>query len=172
MKILISFLQTLLLFLLGFLIIFSGSIVMKSLQTVFIIFFVLSALIALVNFYFFKEYQQNKFINLIIGIINIWLGIMIIKNYDSFITLMPQFVSLFALIIGLGLLIEYIVKKEVNHITIIKTVIPILYSLVLICQPIDLATIYIKLSGLGFIILSIYILTETVLEINNKESRK
>jgi len=41
MKILISFLQTLLLFLLGFLIIFSGSIVMKSLQTVFIIFFVL-----------------------------------------------------------------------------------------------------------------------------------
>jgi len=172
MKNINSFLQTLLLFLLGFLIISSGSIVMKSLQMVFILLFISSGFIALASFYFFKQYNQNKFINLIIGLISVWSCILIINNYDSFIVQMPQFISLFSLMIGLSLLIESIIKKERDCITIIKIILPFLYSLILVYQPIQLATVYIKLSGLGFIILSVWILIETVLEMSNKESRK
>lgn len=169
MKNLILILQTLLLFLLGFLILFSGSIIMESLKSILVSFFLVSGLIALICFIITKDYKNHKYLNLIIGTINIWSSLFMINNYNLFIKILPQIISIFALIIGIILFIEYQNKTEKNKIDLIKIIIPIIYSIFLICKPIELATLYTKLSGLGFIALSLYVLTQTVLEMTNKK---
>ncbi len=172
MKHLIEILQALLLFVLGFLILFSDSIIMNSLKIVFIIFFLISGLISLVNFIITKDYKNNQYINLIIGTINIWSSLFIINNYNLFLKVLPQLISIFAIIIGITFLIDYLNKENKPKLDLLKILLLVIYSLFLICQPLELATLYTKLSGLGFIVLSLYVLTKTVLEITNQKEQK
>lgn len=172
MKHLMEILQALLLFVLGFLILFSDSIIMNSLKTVFITFFLISGLISLLNFIITKDYKNNQYINLIVGTINVWSSLFIVNNYELFLKVLPQIISVFAVIIGITFLIDYLNKENKTKLDLIKILLLVIYSLFLIGQPLELATIYTKLSGLGFIVLSLYILGKTVLEKQNQKEQK
>lgn len=159
-------LQTLILFLLGFIIVFSNSTILHSLKSPLIILSLLSTIISLFIFFGNKEYENQKFLNLIIGAVSLWLCIFILNYYEIFMNILPTITSIYSLLIGVNFLIEFYLENNQNKLYLIGLFCSLVFAIMLIFKPLDLATFYIKLSGFYFISLSLYILIINVLNYN------
>ncbi len=166
---LLLLIQPLILFLLGFIIIFASSHVLYSLKTAIAFLFLLNGLASLFNFFTLKEYQDNSFINLTMGCTNLWFALFSLINYQDFISCLPAFISIYALFIGINFLIKYYTNQK-DKIYLIYAFISLAFILFLMWTPFELATIYIKLSGFYFISLSLYLLINDVLKLISKTS--
>lgn len=166
---LLLLIQPLILFLLGFIITFSSSQILYSLKTALAFLFLLNSLISLFNFFNLKEYQDNKFINLIMGCTNLWFALFSFTNYSAFISFLPAFVSIYALFVGINFLITYYTNQK-DKTYLIYAFISLIFIIVLTIIPFELATFYIKLSGFYFISLSLYLLINDVLKLIAKSS--
>ena len=109
---LLLLIQPLILFLLGFIIIFASSHVLYSLKTAIAFLFLLNGLASLFNFFTLKEYQDNSFINLTMGCTNLWFALFSLINYQDFISCLPAFISIYALFIGINFLIKYYTNQK------------------------------------------------------------
>lgn len=164
----IELINSLLTFILGFLITFSALNTIESLWLVFIIIFITSGVILLYNFFKDKEYKTKDFLNLFVSSINIYLALFTLTNFDSFKTNIPSLISLYALISGLSFIIKYYLVKKDKDQNQILAITSFIIAIILILKPITLATIYIKLSGLYLITLSLYYLITNMGKITKK----
>ncbi len=164
----IELINSLLIFILGFLITFSALNTIENLWLVFIIIFITSGAILLYNFFDNKEYKTKDFLNLFIASINIYLALFTLTNFESFRTNIPSLISLYALISGLSFIIKYYLVKKDKDQNQILAITSFIIAIILILKPITLATIYIKLSGLYLITLSLYYLITNMQKITKK----
>ncbi len=160
--------SSLLLFVLGFLITFATSIAMQSLYYIIFILFFIIGFIQTFSFFWNKEYQQKNFLNLIIGITHIWFAMFVSQNYSVFITLLPALISLYSLMLALALLIKYYNGEKSNWL-IVGVISSFSFSIILLFKPLLIANIYVKLSGLYLIAISLYFLVNAVLRLIEKE---
>ena len=158
----------LLLFVLGFLITFSTSKTFHNLHYILVFMFGLIGIIQLFSFFWNKEYQENSYLNLIMGTIGLWFALFTLNNFETFITILPSLISIYSVVSALGLIIKYYTEKDLSMWYIIGAFISLGFAVILLCKPILMATIYIKLSGLYLISLSVYFLATAVLKVTEK----
>lgn len=160
--------SSLLLFVLGFLITFATNSAMQSLYYVIVFTFLITGAIQTFSFFWNKEYEQKMFLNLIIGVTSIWFALFTLKYYAMFIVLLPALISIYSVVMGIGLLMKY--YNEIRSKWFVGgAIFSFLFAIILLFKPILLATIYIKLSGLYLIALSLYFLVNAVLRLIEKE---
>lgn len=171
-SIIIELINSLLIFILGFLITFSSINTINNLWLVFIIIFIISGVILLYNFIKDQEYKTKDFLNLFISSISIYLAIFTLTNFDTFRTNIPSLISLYALVSGLSFIIKYYLVKKNKDQNQILAITSFIIAIVLILKPIALATTYIKLSGLYLIVLSLYYLVINTQNLTKTKKRK
>ncbi|MBQ9011664.1 MAG: DUF308 domain-containing protein [Bacilli bacterium] len=159
---------SLLFFILGFIILFSNNSTLNSLNSIVSTTFLLISIIQIFSFFYIEEYNQNRFSNLLLGLINLWMAIFTLNHYGIFTSFIPSFISLYVILYGIEFFKQYCQKKEKNQ--LIFAVISFLLTTVLLVTPLPmLAT---KLSGLSLIIISFYLFIPTSILIMEKPNNK
>ena len=164
-KFILSLIQILMLFLIGFIIIFSSSTIILTLKNSLIILLFLVAIISLISFFGYKQKEHNQYFHLFNGFVTLWIAIFAFDNYPIFISYMPSIIAIHALIIALNFLLEYYLNNTISPLYLTSLFCMSTFALLLGLTPLELATFYTKLSGFYFISLSLFLLIVNTLKI-------
>jgi uncharacterized membrane protein HdeD (DUF308 family) len=115
--------------------------------------------IEIISFFTNKDYIVNYYNKLFVGGTFIWLALILYKYYVEIINILPIIFSLYLFIMGTVLIIKYnTIRKSLSikyKVYIIMAILAIIMGILLIFEPLWSVYIYLKLTGVYVIILSV-----------------
>lgn len=98
----------------GYYFLFHPVTALTAAAIVFIIFFIAAGIVEIIH-YFLNRQEGVSIWMLILGIINVVLGVYILLNAVDLITLLPQLVAIWALLIGISRFVFAFTQKNTEH---------------------------------------------------------
>lgn len=158
---LISIINFILSMVLGYILITSTENFLISTNYLFTSIFLVMGIMQIIDFVSNKEYQKKNYFSLIIGTLLVWLSLFTYQYYSIFIIILPVIFSLYAFILGIANVINYIEKEKTKNLVIF--ILSFIIGILLLFRPMTSVYIYLKIVGAFIILLSIYIIIEKLL---------
>lgn len=166
--------STILAFLIGAVLLFSTEGLLKVLYYMAVSIFVVLGLCQLFVFVFSKQYKNNSYISLIVGICFLWGALFVSKYFDIFIEVLPAVFSLYSIILGIESLIKYskenklLGRGNIRH--IIYAIVAFAIGVVLMIDLYLTTIVYLKVIG-GYIMVStLVVLIELIMDQTNSKT--
>lgn len=146
-------------FILGGLLICATEDLVTTFNYLLVCIFLIVGVIKIINFLISKDYLNNYYNNLIIGITFIWLALIFYKYYMIIINILPILFSLYLFVMGSVLAIKYnSLKTNLGTkywIYIIMAILALTVGILLIFEPMWSIYVYLKITGTYIILLSL-----------------
>ena len=154
-----SIFMGLLSFILGGLLICATEDLVTTFNYVLVSIFAIVGVVEIKRFFVKKEYLNNYYNKLIIGGTFVWLALIFYKYYMIIINILPILFSLYLFIMSAVLIIKYNTFKTTTgnkyKLYIIMSVLALIVGILLIFEPSFSVYIYLKITGIYVIMLSI-----------------
>lgn len=109
--------------------------------------------IQLIQFFISKKYIDNNYSDLLLAVVFIWVSLILYVYYGFMINILPILFSLYLFVMGCDMLVKYINLKIKKYLVLF--ILAILVGLLLIFNPGSLIMIYLKITGIYLIVVSI-----------------
>ena len=159
-KLIIAFITGLSL-VLGSILIFATEQLFTTLNYLMVAVFAIIGVVQIINFLLMKDYEYGYYNNLFIGIISIWLALFTYNYYTIFIIILPVILSLYAFIIGASYVVKTCNNRKIKN--IIPMVISFIIGIFLIFRPFLTVIMYLKITGVYIILITIYSLIDSII---------
>ena len=138
----------------GIVLIFATEELLSTINYLFVVIFVIIAVVQLIGFIMDKKYISRDYSNLIIGIMCIWVSMFVFK-YGSFLFLemLPVLVSLLLFIMATSSITKYFDRKITGN--LIVSIISIILGILLIFVPKSIMYTLFKVVGVYIIVMII-----------------
>jgi len=158
------FLTSILSMILGIILIVATEDILTVFNYIFVCIFGIIGVIQLIGFVLGKDYLENDYNRLILGIVFIWLAFIMYVYYMMIINILPIIFSLYLFIMGSFMIIRYFTEKKLLGIGfkkyLILGIISIIVGIFLIFEPWFGVFTYLKITGVNVILISIIFLFE------------
>ena len=149
---------TILSLVLGLVLIFATEEFFTTLNYIFVIIFAIIGVMQILDFIVNKEYLRYYYSSLIIGMLCLWLALFSYQYYTLFIIILPIILSLYAFIMAIIFIIKYCHNKKI--ISLLPAILSIIIGICLIFRPVLSVMIYLKITGVYIIIVTIIALVD------------
>lgn len=149
-NIMITFIITLLI---GLVLIFQTQEFLITINYVIVAIFALVGVVQIISYIFSKAYKDNNYYGLIMGVICIWIALTFYIYYEVIIVFLPIVLSLYAFIMAVIALIDFIQNKKI--LSLITSIISFVLGVMFLFMPFFTISIYLKISGVYIVITSI-----------------
>lgn len=107
-----------------------------------------------------KDYKDNNYSNLLIGIVFIWVSLILYVYYGFMINILPILFSLYLFVMAVEMFVRYINLKSVKY--LLLGLIAIIVGLLLIFNPGSIVLTYLKVTGVYLILVSFLYFVEYI----------
>lgn len=157
---------------LGVVLIASTEDILTVFNYIFVCIFGIIGVVQILGFLLNKEYLENNYIRLILGIVFVWLAFIMYVYYMIIINILPIIFSLYLFIMGAFMIIKYFMEKKffktIKLMYIIIGIISIIIGTLLIFEPKFGVFTYLKITGINVILISLIYIFEFFYNIRNK----
>lgn len=113
-----------------------------------------------------KDYKNNNYSNLLIGIVFIWVSLILYVYYGFMINILPILFSLYLFVMAVEMFVRYVNLKSVINVNRVKYLllglIAIIVGLLLIFNPGSIVLTYLKVTGVYLILVSFLYFAEYI----------
>lgn len=162
-------------FVLGGLLIAATEELITTFNYVLVCIFGLVGVVEIINFFINKDYLNNYYGNLLIGCTFIWLALIFYKYYMVIINILPILFSLYLFIMGAVLLIKYNLLKTSDNkfkVYMIMGIFALLVGVLLIFEPLWSVFVYLRITGVYVVMLSLLYFYEFIKNIKVNINKK
>jgi len=139
---------------------------------IFVCIFGIIGVVQLLGFVLSKDYLENDYDRLILGIVFIWLALIMYVYYMIIINILPIIFSLYLFIMGAFMIIRYFTEKKTLGTKVMKYlilgIISIIVGILLIFEPWFGVFTYLKITGVNVILISLLNIFEFFQNIRKK----
>ena len=168
------FLTSILSMVLGIILIVATSDILTVFNYIFVCIFGIIGVVQMLGFVMGKDYLQNDYNRLILGIVFIWLAFIMYVYYMMIINILPIIFSLYLFIMGAFMIIRYFTEKKMLGIKsnkyLILGIISIVVGVLLIFEPWFGVYTYLKITGINVILISLMFLLELFNNLRKKKN--
>lgn len=154
-----NILVSLLYFILGVVFIAATDELIKTFNYILVCICAILGVIQLIQFFIGKKYRDNNYTDLLIGIVFIWVSLILYVYYGFMINILPILFSLYLFVMASWMFIRYLDLKDNIKVKRIKylvlALIAIVVGLLLIFNPGSMIFVYLKVTGIYLVIVSI-----------------
>lgn len=165
-------LTSLLSMILGVILIAATEDILTVFNYIFVCIFGIIGVVQLLGFILNKDYIENDYDKLILGIVFIWLSLIMYVYYMMIINILPIIFSLYLFIMGAFMIIRYITEKKMFGVKSLKHlvigIISIIVGILLIFEPWFGVFTYLKITGVNVILISLLNIFEVFQNIRKK----
>jgi len=158
---------------LGIILIVATDDVLTVFNYIFVCIFAIIGVIQILGFVIGKDYKEDNYTGLIMGIVFVWLALIMYVYYMMIINILPIIFSLYLFITGSFMIIKYSRLKntlnEKQKPLVILGILSILSGLLLIFQPLFGVYTYLKISGIVIILIALLPLLEFMNKFRNRK---
>ena len=146
-------------FVLGIVFIAATEELIKTFNYVLVSISMIIGVMQLLQFFLNKKYQDNNYMEMFIGIVFIWVGLILYVYYGFMINILPILFSLYLFIMAGSMFIKYLQLKDVIGINrkkyLILFLVALLIGILLIFNPGSVILTYLKVTGIYLIVVAV-----------------
>ena len=153
----------LLYFVLGVVFLAATQELFKTFNYVLVCICAVTGVIQLIQFFVSKKYENGNYTDLLLAVVFIWVSLILYVYYGFMINILPILFSLYLFVMACDMLVKFILtKKDISDVKGIKTKkylilsgVALIIGLLLIFNPGGVIYVYLKITGVYLIIVSI-----------------
>lgn len=155
-----SILISTLYFILGVVLIAATNELIKTFNYILVSICAIIGVLQIISFIINKKYKNNDYNDLLIAVIFLWVSLILYVYYGFMINILPILFSLYLFVMSIDMISKYINNK--NKTNLVLCIIAIIVGLLLIFNPGEAILIYLKITGIYLVIVSILNLVELI----------
>lgn len=153
-------LVSILYFILGVVLIAATDELIKTFNYILVSICAIIGVLQIISFIINKKYKTNDYNDLLIAVIFIWVSLILYVYYGFMINILPILFSLYLFVMSIDTIAKYINKKDKKY--LILSLLAIIIGLLLIFNPGKIILMYLKVTGVYLVIVSILTLVELI----------
>lgn len=153
-------LVSILYFILGVVLIAATDELIKTFNYILVSICAIIGVLQIISFIINKKYKTNDYNDLLIAVIFIWVSLILYVYYGFMINILPILFSLYLFVMSIDTISKYINLKDKKY--LILSLLAIIIGLLLIFNPGKIILMYLKVTGVYLVIVSILTLVELI----------
>ena len=160
-------LVSILYFILGVVLIAATDELIKTFNYILVSICAIIGVLQMISFFINKKYKENNYSDLLMAVVFIWVSLVLYVYYGFMINILPILFSLYLFIMSIDMLSKYLKLKNKKH--LLLSLIAILIGLLLIFNPGSIILIYLKITGIYLIVVSLLLIADYLNKTKNME---
>ena len=155
-----SILISTLYFILGVVLIAATNELIKTFNYILVSISAIIGVLQIISFIINQKYKNNDYNDLLIAVIFLWVSLILYVYYGFMINILPILFSLYLFVMSIDMISKYINNK--NKTNLVLCILAVIVGLLLIFNPGQAILIYLKITGIYLVIVSILNLVELI----------